>query len=528
MAGTDPEAARIREIRNDASGWRRWGPYLSDRSWGTVREDYSPTGDAWRHLTYDQSRSKAYRWGEDGIAGLSDRFQRLCFAPAFWNGRDGHLKERLFGLTPWEGNHGEDVKECYWHVDNTPTHSFMSLLYRYPQRAFPYAELRTENARREGRGPEYELVDTGIFDDGRFFDILVEYAKAGPEESAIRITATNRGPDAAELHVLPTLWFRNTWAWDGRDTRPPVIRGEEGPPGTLCLVADDRDAEIDARLPPAARLGTRWLVAAAGPGAATLFTDNETDGSAVFGPGNSSRSAFTKDAFHHLLCAGEMTACNPAGTGTKAAFHVRFAVAAGGSATVHLLLSDRRPDEALGPRADGAAVAARVDEIVAARRRESDLFHATVARPDATADERHVQRRALAGLLWSKQNYIFDVAKWLDGDDPAHPPPASRQTIRNAHWRHLNSLRVMSMPDAWEYPWFAAWDLAFQCVPFAIVDPQFAKDQLWILLFEQFQHPSGQLPAYEWEFGDLNPPVHAWAVWRIYNMEKRRHGTDDR
>jgi hypothetical protein len=528
MAGTDPETARIREIHDDASGWRRWGPYLSDRSWGTVREDYSPTGDAWRYLTYDQSRSKAYRWGEDGIAGLSDRFQRLCFAPTFWNGSDGHLKERLFGVTPWEGNHGEDVKECYWHVDNTPSHSFMSLLYRYPQRAFPYAEILAENGRRQGRGPEYELVDTGIFDDGRFFDILVEYAKASPDEIAIRITATNRGPDAAELHVLPTLWFRNTWAWDGRHAPAPVIRGAEGPPGTLCLVADDRDAEIDARLPPSARLGPRWLVAAAAPGAAALFTDNETNGPAVFGPGNSSRSAFTKDAFHRLLCADEAGACNPAGTGTKAALHLRLTVAAGGSETVHLLLSDRRPAEALGPRADGAAVVARVDEIVAARRRESDLFHATVVPRDATADERHVQRRALAGLLWSKQNYIFDVAKWLDGDDPAHPPPASRKTIRNAHWRHLNSLRVISMPDTWEYPWFAAWDLAFQCVPFALVDPQFAKDQLWILLFEQFQHPSGQLPAYEWEFSDLNPPVHAWAVWRVYNMEKRRHGTDDR
>jgi hypothetical protein len=528
MAGLDPETTRIREIRDDAAGWRRWGPYLSDRSWGTVREDYSADGDAWRYLSYDHARAKAYRWGEDGIAGLCDRFQRLCFAPTFWNGRDGHLKERLFGVTPWEGNHGEDVKECYWHVDNTPTHSFMSLLYRYPQRAFPYADILAENRRRDGQGPEYELIDTGIFDDGRFFDILVEYAKAGPEEIAIRITATNRGPEAAELHVLPTLWFRNTWAWDGRNTPAPVIRAAEGPPGTLCVVADDAGAEIDARLPPSARLGPRWLVAAAPAGTTVLFTDNETNGPAVFGPGNASRSAFTKDAFHRFLCGGEAAACNPAGTGTKAAFHVRHTVAAGGSASVHLLLSDRRPDEALGPGIDVSTLVTHVDEILATRQREADLFHTGVAPRDATADERHVQRRALAGLLWSKQNYIFDVAKWLDGDDPAHPPPSARKSIRNAHWRHLNSLRVMSMPDAWEYPWFAAWDLAFQCVAFALVDPRFAKDQLWILLFEQFQHPSGQLPAYEWEFNDLNPPVHAWAVWRVYNMEKRRHGTDDR
>jgi hypothetical protein len=528
MAGNDPETTRIRAVHDDSSGWRRWGPYLSDRSWGTVREDYSADGDAWRSLTYDHSRAKAYRWGEDGIAGVCDRFQRLCFAPTFWNGRDGHLKERLFGLTPAEGNHGEDVKECYYHVDNTPTHSYLSLLYRYPQRPFPYAELLAENRRRDGQGPEYELVDTGVFDDGRFFDILVEYAKDSPEEIAIRITATNRGPDPAELHVLPTLWFRNTWAWDGRGTAPPVIRRAESPAGTLCLVADDRDAEIDASLPPAARLGPRWLVTAAVPGTAVLFTDNETNGPAVFGPGSTSRSAFTKDAFHRLICAGDTAACRAAGTGTKAAFHARLAVPAGGSAAVHLLLADRPPQEILGPRSDGTAIVDRVNAVMATRRHESDLFHASVAPPDASADERHVQRRALAGLLWSKQNYIFDVAKWLDGDDPRSPPPAGRRAIRNAHWRHLNSLRVMSMPDAWEYPWFAAWDLAFQCIPFALVDPQFAKDQLWMLLFEQFQHPSGQLPAYEWEFSDLNPPVHAWAVWRVYNMERRRHGVDDR
>jgi hypothetical protein len=521
MANADPETLRIRDIHDDASGWRRWGPYLSDRSWGTVREDYSATGDAWGFLPYDLSRSKAYRWGEDGIGGICDRFQRLCFAPAFWNGRDDHLKERLFGLTPYEGNHGEDVKECYYHVDNTPTHSFMSLLYRYPQRAFPYAELVAENRRRERRGPEYELTDTGIFDDGRFFDILVEYAKRSPEEIAIRITATNRGGEPAELHIVPTLWFRNTWAWDGRGAMPPSIR--RGAVGEIaCLVADDTGFEIDPRIPASARLGPRWLVAATPPWPDVLVTDNETNGPVVFGPGHSSRSRFTKDAFHRRICAGVETACNPAGIGTKAAFHHRFVVPPGGSAAVRLLLSDRPPQ---GQARD---LEATIDDLIERRRRESDLFHEGVAPRGATDDEKHVQRRAIAGLLWSKQNYIFDVAKWLDGDDPASPPPASRHTIRNAHWRHLDSLRVMSMPDKWEYPWFAAWDLAFQAVPFALVDPQFAKDQLWMLLFEQFQHPSGQLPAYEWEFGDLNPPVHAWAVWRVYNMEKRRHGVDDR
>ena len=525
-AAADPERDRLREITDDASGWRRWGPYLSDRSWGTVREDYSADGDAWRHLTYDHSRAKAYRWGEDGIAGVSDRFQLLCFAPAFWNERDPHLKERLFGLTPLEGNHGEDVKECYYHVDNVPTHSFMSLRYRYPQEAFPYERLVAENRRRQGQGPEFELVDTGVFAAGRWFDILVEYAKITPEELAVRITAVNRGPAAAPLHMLPTLWFRNTWAW-GPGTRPqPVIRAASGPPGTLCIEADDHDLVLESRIPTAYKLGPRRLLAAADPAAAILATDNETNGPAVYGAGNASRSPHTKDAFHRLLCGGERDAVNPAGRGTKLCIHRRWTVPAGGTATMHLLLTDRSPAAALP--GGGASLPDIVDAAIDLRRGEADRFHAAVAPPDATAEERHVQRRALAGLLWTKQSYIFDVQQWLDGDDPAAPPPASRHGIRNRHWRHLNSLRVMSMPDKWEYPWFAAWDLAFQCVPFALVDPQFAKDQLWLLLFEQFQHPNGQLPAYEWEFSDLNPPVHAWAVWRVYNMEKRRHGRADR
>ena len=521
-AATNPEATRVRELVDDSSGWRRWGPYLSDRSWGTVREDYSADGDAWRFLSYDAARAKAYRWGEDGIAGICDRFQLLCLAPAFWNGRDGHLKERFFGVTPLQGNHGEDVKEQWFHLDNVPSHAFMSLLYRYPQRAFPYEQLLAECGRRRLDEPEYELADTGVFAEGRYFDIVIEYAKATPEEIALRITATNRGPEAAPLHVLPTLWFRNTWGW-GRGRLPqPVIRRAVGPHGTVCLEADVAGQVAESSIPPSYRLGRRWLVAEAG--ATPLFTDNETNAPVVFGPGHRSDSPHTKDAFQRRLCAGDPSACNPALKGTKAALHHVLQVPAGGTAQMSLLLTDRPPREAVP--ADG--LAATVSTLIDRRREEADRFHAGVAPPGAAAAERDVQRAALAGLLWTKQNYIFDVAKWLDGDNPDWPPPASRRRIRNTHWRHLNSLRILSMPDTWEYPWFAAWDLAFHCVSFALIDPQFAKDQLWMLLFEQFQHPSGQLPAYEWEFNDLNPPVHAWGVWRVYNMEKRRHGRTDR
>jgi len=521
-APSDPEAERVAALSDDTCGWRRWGPYLADRSWGTVREDYSASGDAWRFLSYETARSKAYRWGEDGIAGLCDRFQLLCLAPAFWNGRDGHLKERFFGVTPWQANHGEDVKEEYHHLDNLPSHAYMSLLYRYPQRAFPYQRLLEECGRRRTDEPEYELADTGAFADGRYFDVVVEYAKAGPEEIALRITATNRAAEPATLHVLPTLWFRNTWGW-GRERLPrPEIRLARGPAGTVCLEADASRLVAEASIPASYRLGTRWLVAEAGT--AALFTDNETNAPLVFGPGHASASPHTKDAFHRLLCQGEAAAVSPHGRGTKAALHHVLEIPAGGTASVRLLFTDRPPAEAV----PAAGLAATVDALIDRRHAEADAFYDRLAPPAASADERHVQRSALAGLLWSKQNYIFDVAKWLDGDNPDWPPPAERGRIRNGHWRHLNSLRVLTMPDTWEYPWFAAWDLAFHCVTFALVDPQFAKDQLWLLLFEQFQHPSGQLPAYEWEFSDLNPPVHAWAVWRVYNMEKRRTGRADR
>ena len=510
------EQERVREIRDDMSGWRRWGPYLTDRAWGSVREDYSADGNAWGYLTYDQARSKAYRWGEDGIAGVSDRYQLLNLAMAFWNERDPHLKERFFGVNPYEGNHGEDPKDYWFHVDNTPTHSYMKLLYKYPQREFPYKHLIEENQRRQGQGPEYELTDTGIFDEDRYFDIEIEYAKAAYEDLCVRVTVHNRGPEDAPLHVLPHLWFRNTWSWGAGYSASPRIQTLPHGGGGVCLLADDSDVAADPNIPVQYRVGMRYLFGPAGGKA--MFTDNETNAAVVFGPGHRSRSAFTKDAFHRYLVGKDSEAIRCDGFGSKSAIDYRIVVPARGSQVLHFRLTDVR---CANPLTD-------IDAIVNQRKAEADEFYDSVSPAGATADEKHVQRRALAGLLWTKQGYIFDVAKWLDGDNPNDPPPQSRKRIRNQHWRHLNSMRIMTMPDKWEYPWFAAWDLAFQCVPFALIDPMFAKDQLQLLLFEQFQHPNGQIPAYEWEFGDLNPPVHAWAVWRVYNMDRVRSGVADR
>jgi len=495
--------------------WRRWGPYVSERAWGTVREDYSADGTAWAFLSHDLSRSKAYRWGEDGIAGLCDRYQVLVFALALWNGRDPILKERMFGLTPHEGNHGEDVKEYYFYLDSTPTHSYLKMLYKYPQAEFPYRLLIEENQRRGGRGAEFELLDTGVFDDNRYFDVFVEYAKASPEDIAIRIEAFNRGGEPAELHLVPQLWFRNTWGWtDPPGTAPSMRPGPSGK-GYQSLLADDRATAPLANLIFEYRLGPRHLY---GPAhAELLFTDNETNGPRIFGPSAASRSRWVKDAFHRKVVNGE-DAVNPAQAGTKACFHLREMVRPGGSVVLRLRLTPEKLDDPLSA----------VDALVAQRKAEADEFYDEIHPPRATKEERLIQRQALAGMLWNKQNYIFDVERWLDGDNPNWPPPAARASIRNVHWRHLNSLRVLSMPDKWEYPWFAAWDLAFQCIALALVDPEFAKDNLWLLLFEQFQHPNGQIPAYEWEFSDLNPPVQAWACWRIYNMEKQRSGKRDR
>jgi hypothetical protein len=496
--------------------WRRWGPYVSDRSWGTVREDYSTHGTAWDFLSHDMARSKAYRWGEDSIGGICDRYQILVCAPVFWNGRDPILKERLFGLTSQEGNHGEDVKEYYFYLDATPTHSYAKMLYKYPQSEFPYRRLVEENRRRNGSGPEFELLDTGVFDENRYFDIFMEYAKANTDDIVIRLEIFNRGPEPADLHILPHLWFRNTWAWtDPAGPEPRIERISRLDDG-LCIRADDQLARAPQNLPIEWRLGPRYLFGPAG--GATLFTGNETNAPRVYGPGAQSRKRHVKDAFHRYLVEGDKDAVNPEQSGTKACFCYRLTIPAAGSEVLRLRLTPAPMEDPLGA----------VDAIVASRRDEADQYYETIHPPRADAEERMIQRQALAGLLWSKQIYLFDVNQWLEGDNPKCPPPESRKSGRNARWRHLNSMRVLSMPDKWEYPWFAAWDLAFQCVSLALVDPGFAKDNLWFLLFEQFQHVNGQIPAYEWEFSDMNPPVHAWACWRVYEMERERVGRADR
>jgi hypothetical protein len=516
------ERERLREIRDDHSGWRRWGPYVAERAWATVREDYSADGDAWSYLPHDLAGSKAYRWGEDGIAGICDRYQLLCLAPAFWNRKDPILKERLFGLTAHEGNHGEDVKEYYFGLDNTPTHSYMRYLYKYPQAEFPYDLLVEENRRRNGKGFEFELIDTGVFNEDRYFDIVIEYAKASPEDLCVRIEAFNRGPEPAPLHLIPQLWFRNVWGWGSNawaihpDPEPCIVPGPAGD-GFISLSSNDCSVETLTTIPVQYRVGPRVLFGPAG--GELLFTYNETNGPRVWGPSARSRRPYVKDAFHRHLIHGEPTV-NPDREGTKAALHYPFeAVPPGGSVVLRLRFTD---DRTLAKPLDD------VDAVVATRRAEADEFYDTIHPPLADEDERRIQRQALGSLLWSKMSYLFDVDVWLNGDNPADPPPASRKTIRNQHWRHLNSMRVMLPAEKWEYPWFAAWDLAFSCIPMALVDGEFAKEQLYLLLFEQFQHPNGQIPAYEWEFSDLNPPVHAWAVWRVYNMDRIRSGRADR
>jgi hypothetical protein len=494
--------------------WRKWGCYVSERAWGTVREDYSADGDAWGYLTHDKARSKAYRWGEDGLAGLSDRYQTLIFSPAMWNGRDPILKERMFGLTSTEGNRGEDVKEYYFYLDATPTGSYMKLLYKYPQAEYPYTLLVDENRRRAGGGIEFELLDTGVFDEDRYFDVLIEYAKADPEDICIKIEVFNRGRDDAEFHFIPQLWFRNIWGWGPTRGSQPEIRRGLNNPAWQEIIADDSTREPLWNLMFDYRLGVRHLYAP--PGGVVLFTDNETHAKVVYGPDAPSASPFTKDAFHRQIVNRE-SAVNPAGTGTKVCLHYTASVPGRGSTAWHLRLTQ---GAVASPLQD-------VERIVQQRRAEADEFYTAIHPPRASADEKLIQRQALAGMLWSKQVYFFDVNAWLEGDNPLAPPPVSRKTIRNRSWRHLNSSRILSMPDKWEYPWFAAWDLAFHAVTLALVDPEFAKDNLWLLLFEQFQHPNGQIPAYEWEFSDLNPPVHAWACWRVFSLEKERTGKRD-
>jgi hypothetical protein len=516
---SNAERARLSGDAEALARWRNWGPYLADRAWGTVREDYSADGNPWAFFPHDHARSRAYRWGEDGIAGFCDRYQILCWSMAFWNERDPILKERYFGLVPTEGNHGEDVKECYFYVDALPSHAYQRMLYKYPQREFPYVRLIEENARRGAGDPELELIDTGIFDDGRYFDVEIEIAKEDEESFVFRVTAHNRGSERAPIHLVPNLWFRNTWAWDRQSSgqaSAPEIRELPG----IGLLADDTNAPPLSGLLSDTRLGPHVLEVAGD--ARMLFTDNETNAARVYGPSNESRSSYVKDAFHRHIVNGEESATNPAHRGTKACAWVRHEVEPGQSAVMRMRLRPARERETQSAELD-----AELDAIVDLRRKEADVFYDAIHPAGASAEERKVQRQAFAGMLWTRQSYLFDVDVWLDGDDPAHPPAASRDPGRNSRWRHLNSMRILSMPDKWEYPWFAAWDLAFHAVVFALIDPHFAKEQLWLMLFEQFQHPNGQIPAYEWEFSDLNPPVQAWAVWRVYNMDRIRGAQPD-
>jgi len=503
----DPERARLAEDTRREKNWKRWGPYLAERQWGTVREDYSADGDSWAYLPHEHARSRAYRWGEDGLLGICDREGRLCFALALWNGRDPILKERLFGLTGPQGNHGEDVKESYFFLDSTPTHSYLKALYKYPQAEFPYAKLEEEARRRTLNDPEYELADTGVFDDGRYFDVQAEYAKASPDDVLIRITAANRGAETATLHLLPTLWFRNTWSWGrGNEEYPPrpVIAADAGP----SLVARH------------ATLGRFRLALGPGPGGQgpeLLFTDNETNAARLFGsPGV---GAYAKDAFHERVVGGRPNAINPAYTGTKAAALYRLILPPGSEAVIRLRLT---PDgEAPAP-----AFGDEFDAVFEARIREADEFFASIVPAALGEEERRAARQAYAGLLWSKQFYNFVVGEWLEGDPSQPPPPEDRRKVRNADWTQFHGRDVLSMPDTWEYPWFAAWDLAFHMLPLARLDPDFAKAQLVLLLREWYMHPSGALPAYEWSFDDVNPPVHAWAAWRVYKMTGPRGGRD--
>ena len=499
-ASLTAEGVRLEASRQRTQHWKRWGPYLSERAWGSVREDYSPGGTAWEYFPHDHARSRAYRWNEDGLAGLCDRHQRICFAIALWNHRDPILKERLFGLTGNEGNHGEDVKEYYFYLDSTPTHSYARFLYKYPQAGFPYADLVEENRRRDKHAPEYELIDTGVFRENRYFDVEVEYAKADPEDMLIRVRVTNRGPDRAPIDVLPTIWFRNTWSWCPNPTRPSLARF-----GGRAVVALDEP-----------KYGQRWLYCDGEP--QLLFTENETNSQRLYGWGDA--TAYVKDAFDRLVVQGERSAVNPQERGTKAAAHYALTIPSGDTATLMLRLTDRWPGS-------DSMFGSAFDAIFITRKREADEFYASVIPHTLSPDATNVARQAFAGLLWSKQYYHYVVKPWLEGDPTQPPPPAGRERGRNHEWTHLYNADVLLMPDKWEYPWYAAWDLAFHCVALAVVDPDFAKEQLTLLLREWYMHPNGQLPAYEWALGDVNPPVHAWAAWRVYKIEQKRRGTGD-
>ena len=488
------EQLRLLEDRLRQRAWRRWGPYLAERQWGTVREDYSPHGNAWTYFPHDMARYRAYRWGEDGIGGWSDDSLFLCLAVAMWNGKDPILKERLFGLSNGEGNHGEDVKELYYYLDGTPTHSYMRMLYKYPQNEFPYDRLVAENRARGKSKPEFELIDTGIFDENRYFDVFIEYAKVSPEDTLLRINVWNRGPTAASLHLLPQLWFTNTWSW-GREApeRKPTLKRRG-------------DSAIEAWQPD---LHARFLYCDGRP--EFLFCDNDTNQLKLSGL---KCSGYFKDGIDDYVVHGIKESVNPQQTGTKVAAHWQLDIPAGESRQVRLRLTDALLMQPF----------ARFDAEFRRRQDEADEFYKTLQSDLSDPDARLVQRQAWAGMLWNKQYYFFDVPQWLDGDPAQPPPPEERKQIRNREWRHLNNADVVSMPDKWEYPWYAAWDLAFHCLPLAQVDPEFAKQQLLLLTREWYMHPNGQLPAYEWNFGDVNPPVHAWATWRVFQIDRKQSG----
>ena len=505
---TTAEHKRLADYRQRGANWKKWGPYLSERAWGTVREDYSADGDAWSYFPHDHARSRAYRWGEDGIAGISDRFQYICFAVALWNGKDPILKERMFGLNGKEGNHGEDVKEYYFYLDSTPTHSYMKMLYKYPQDAFPYEDLVAENRRRTGADFEYDLADTGVFKENRYFDVLMEYAKAGPEDILIRISITNCGPEEADCRVLPTLWFRNTWSW-GYDAGPmgdvpgkPGLKLQERSAGSSVIRADHPAAGI-------------YFLYAEDP-REFLFTENETNTARLYQSANDHR--YVKDAFHEYLINGRMEAVNPGREGTKAAVIFHETVRAGQTKTLRLRLSAEFRNEAFGD----------FDRTFEQRQAEADEFYRAIQNPNLDEDAMRVQRQALSGMLWSKQFFYYNVEQWLAGDPGMPPPSEFRAKGRNREWEHLFNFDIISMPDKWEYPWYAGWDLAFHTLPMALVDPDFSKRQLELMAREWYMHPNGQLPAYEWHFGDVNPPVHAWAAWRVYKIEAKERGKPDR
>ncbi|QQS39882.1 MAG: glucosidase [Acidobacteriota bacterium] len=505
------EYKRLAESDAHEKDWKLWGPYVSERAWGTVREDYSADGSAWDYFPFEMSHKRAYRWNEDGIGGICDRSQKICFALSMWNGKDPIIKERLFGLSGTQGNHGEDVKEYYYHLDSTPTHSYLKFLYKYPQAAFPYGELIEKNGTRSKQDEEFELIDTGVFDDDRYFDVLLEYAKEDVDDICIRITVFNRGPEDSLIHLLPTVWFRNTWSWF-EDAEKPVLQ-----------IADSSDESLGAIQIKDKKRGIYWLLFEGGND--VLFTGNETNFEDLFGSPND--SPFTKDAFNRFLVEADKEALDPEQKGTKAAVHFARKIKAGSEEVFQLRLTGQGSAERSSFGSFKELVRSN-EKVFRARKKEADDFYSQVVPKGLSADARHVMRTALSGILWSKQFYHFAVEEWLDGD-PAYPaPPESRLLGRNKHWRNFHAEEVLSMPDKWEYPWFASWDLAFQSIPLAMVDPEFAKRQLLLLLREWYMHPNGQIPAYEWSFDDVNPPVHAFAALRVYQTEKRMRGREDR